>query len=256
MRVKASRDRPIAQELGDGFEFEALIADLSTRFINLPPDEMDREIEDALRRVCEPLRIDLAVLWQWSDAAPGVISPTHAWCAQEELRPKEPMRQEHYPWFLQQVLAGRMFAISSPEELPAEAAVDRETCRLFGIRSAVFLPLSVGGEPPMGAVGFNAVRESRDWPDQLLKRLQLVAQVFTNALVRRRHEQVLHEREARLEAAADLAGLAFYEMDFGEGVGFVDDRFREICGLPPKRRRASSPWSSGWSICILTTGNA
>ena len=46
--------------------------------MNLAPDEVDREIEDALRRVCEPLGIDLAVLWQWSDADPTVIVPTHA----------------------------------------------------------------------------------------------------------------------------------------------------------------------------------
>ena len=36
-------------------EFETLIAELSSRFVNLPPAEVDREIEDALRRVCEPL---------------------------------------------------------------------------------------------------------------------------------------------------------------------------------------------------------
>ena len=65
--------------LRDSVGFEALIADLSSRFVNLAPDEVDREIEDALRRVCEPLGIDLAVLWQWSDADPSVIVPTHAY---------------------------------------------------------------------------------------------------------------------------------------------------------------------------------
>jgi hypothetical protein len=59
--------------------FVMLLAELSSRFINLATAEVDREIEDALRRVCELLGIDLAVLWQWSAAAPGVISPTHAY---------------------------------------------------------------------------------------------------------------------------------------------------------------------------------
>mgnify|MGYP001557626028 CR=1 FL=1 len=48
----------------DRLEFETLISDLSSSFINLPPGEVDREIEEALRRVCELLGIDLAVLWQ------------------------------------------------------------------------------------------------------------------------------------------------------------------------------------------------
>ena len=214
-------------------EFEQLISELSSRFINLPPDEVDREVEDGLRRVCEPLGIDLSVLWQWSAAAPGLIVPTHAYCAEEGLRPTDPMRQEQYPWSIEQVLAGRLITASSIEDLPAEAAVDRETCRRFGIQSALCIPLSVGGEPPVGALGFNTLRAQRDWPDALVKRLQLVAQVFTNALVRRRHELSLQESEARLREAADLAGLAFYEVDLDARAVFVDDRFAEVCGIPP-----------------------
>ena len=201
----ADRSQGVVEPDGGLLEFERLVAELSTRFINLPPVEVDREIEDALHRVCEPLGIDLAVLWQWAGAPPAVLLPTHAWCAQEGLRPSEPMREEDYPWSVQQVLAGRMFAIATPDELPAEAATDRETCRRFGIESAVCLPLSVGGEPPVGALGFNALRAARDWPDTLLKRLQLVAQVFANALARRRHELSLQESDQRLTLAADSA---------------------------------------------------
>jgi hypothetical protein len=39
------------------------------------------------------------------------------------------MREDQYPWAVQQVLAGRRFAITSLEDYPAEAAVDRETER-------------------------------------------------------------------------------------------------------------------------------
>jgi len=216
-------------------EFETLISDLSSRFINLPAGDVDREIEDALRRVCELLAIDSAVLWQWSSATPEIIAPTHLYAAWEGPRSFDPLRQEHFPWVVQQMLAGRRVVVSSLEELPAEAAVDRESARLSGIRSNLTLPLSVGGEPPVGALAFNALRAQREWPDTLVKRLQLVAQVFTNALSRRRHELSLRESEARLAAGSDLAGLAFYEVDFDAGVIFIDDRFRDLCGVPPER---------------------
>jgi hypothetical protein len=32
-------------------EFEALLSDLSARFVNLPPEAVDREIEQALKAV-------------------------------------------------------------------------------------------------------------------------------------------------------------------------------------------------------------
>ena len=230
-----SPGRPDSEHPGSRLEFETLISDLSSRFINLPPGEVDRAIEDALRRVCELLGIDLAVLWQWAVANPGVITPTHTYAAREGPRNFEPLRQEQFPWVVRQMLAGRKVCISSLEDLPAEAAVDRESGRVSGILSNLTLPLAVGGEPPVGALAFNTLRAQRDWPDALVKRLQLVAQVFTNALSRRRHELSLRESEARLAAGTDLAGLAFYEVDFGEGVVFIDDRFRDICGVPPER---------------------
>ena len=214
--------------------FEALIADLSSRFINLPPVDVDREIEDALRRVCEPLGIDLAVLWQWTSAAPAVISPTHAYCAQEGLRPSEPMRQEQLPLVRaadagrphgRHLLAGRAARRRPPSTGRPAASL--------GIKSTLCLPLSVGGEPPVGALGFNTLRAARDWPDTLLKRLQLVAQVFANALARRRHELSLQESEERLALAADSAEAGLWTLDYDSGLFWATERARTIFGYSP-----------------------
>jgi signal transduction histidine kinase len=231
--------RPVAELIERRLEFETLISDLSSKFINLHPDEVDREIEDALRRVCEPLGIDLAVLWQWSLVTPDVIMPTHVYCAEKGQRPAEPLSQEQFPWFMREMLAGRWVAISSLEELPAEAAIDRENSRLFGVKSNLTLPLSAGGALPVGALGLNTLQTERDWPEVLVNRLQLVAQVFTNALSRKRYEQSLQESEARLSAGAELAGLGFYEVDFGKGTMYVDDRLRHLCGIPPDLNRGT-----------------
>jgi len=184
--------------------FVMLLAELSSRFINLAPGEVDREIEDALRRVCELLGIDLAVLWQWSTAAPGVFSPTHAYPS--STRPGTPplSAEDQFPWVRQEMLAGRMVVLASVEEsLPAEAAVDRENALRLGITSSLTLPLLVGGEPPVGALAFNSLRGQRDWPDAMVKRLQLVAQVFTNALARKRADQALQQSYAEIEQLKD-----------------------------------------------------
>jgi PAS domain S-box-containing protein len=226
----------------------ALIADISSRFVNLPADEVDREIEAALCRVCEPLGIDLALLWQWSDVTPGVVLPTHAYCAQENLRPSGPMRQDQYPWAVQQVLAGRTFAISSLKDYPAEATVDRETCRHFGIKAGVCIPLSVGGKPPIGALGLNVLRAEREWPEVLVKRLQLVAQIFANALARKRADQALRESEQKYRelhqsmrdafATVDLTGrILDFNAAFQELLGYSAEELRRLTylDLTPKR---------------------
>ena len=222
------------QESRERLEFETLIADLSSRFINLPAGDVDREIEDAQRRVCEVLGIDLSALWQGTAADGTPLTLTHFYAAEEGLLP--PMRgmsaEELFPWLQGEMLAGRAVCVSSLEELPPEAALDRDNLRRFGVRSNLTLPLSVGGASTVAALGFNSTRSERDWPEPLVKRLRLVGQVFANALARKRAEEALGAGRDRLEAAADLAGLAFYEVDFADA-----DRLRR---RPVPRRSAAS----------------
>jgi hypothetical protein len=49
MSPETTNPRP---ELEERLRFETLIADLSSKFVNLPVGEVDREIENALRHVC------------------------------------------------------------------------------------------------------------------------------------------------------------------------------------------------------------
>ena len=212
-------------------EFETLISDLSSRFINLPPGEVDRAIENALRRACELLGIELAVLWQWSGTNPDLIVPTHVYPSQAGL--PEPLSQEQFPWYRRQMLDGRVVVIRSLEDLPAAAAVDRESCRLFGVRSNLCLPLAVGGEPPVGALGLSSLRAQLAWPDALVNRLQLVAQVFTNALSRRRSDEALRASETRLSLAMDAAEAGLWTLDYRTGVFWASDRGRAIFGYAP-----------------------
>ena len=80
--------------------------------------------------------------------------------------------------------------------------------------------------------------------------------VSTDITERKHAEEALRTSEARLESGANLAGLAFYEVDFGTGAMYIDDRLRDICGIPPDREEGLQPFSSGWNTCILTTVRA
>ena len=91
----------------------------------------------------------------------------------------------------------------------------------------------MGGEPPVGALAFNTLRAERDWPDALVKRLQLVAQVFCNALARRRHELSLRESEERLALAADSAEAGLWTLDHATGIFWATERARVLFGYSP-----------------------
>jgi formate hydrogenlyase transcriptional activator len=235
------RELSVPRPLDGGPEFETLLFELSTRFITVHASEVDREIEEALRRICEFLGLDQAVLWQWqwSAAATPLAVPTHGYPALGPGQPPDPLS---YPWVVGEMLAGRVVTASRLDDLPEEAAVDRESARRAGIISNLTFPLTVGGAPAIGALALNALGEPRDWPPGLTKWLQLVAQVFANALARKRDEEHRRVATARLEAGADLAGLAFYELDYSAGSSYVDDRFRELFSLPADQQSGLRPF--------------
>ena len=76
--------------------------------------------------------------------APDVITPTHFFPGEESRQPPSRCARMDYPWVESEMLAGRMVSFPSLEELPAEAAVDRETCRRVGIKSNL-TPAALGG---------------------------------------------------------------------------------------------------------------
>jgi PAS domain S-box-containing protein len=209
-----------------------LIADISSKFVNLPPNEVDSEIMEAERRLCEFLGLDISALWQWSDAAPAGLVLTHFYRAGEGLQPPAQMSaREFFPWSEQQIRAGRILAVSSMEKLPAEAARDRVAYGQFGVKSTLVIPLAVGGEASIGALGFNATRAERDWPDALVKRLQMVAQIFTNALARKRADQALRESEERMTLAVAAAEFGVWGWNIVRNQVWGSERWRCLFGF-------------------------
>jgi len=65
------------ESLESRLRFEALLTEISARFVNLPADQIDGTIEDAQRRVCECLGLDLSALCQWSGETPRFLTVTH-----------------------------------------------------------------------------------------------------------------------------------------------------------------------------------
>ena len=212
-------------------EFETLIAQLSSRFVNLPVGEVDSEIEEALGRACAVLGVDFASLWQWSIADPDRVTPTHVVYARAGRKAPKEMRDDQFPWFRKETRAGRTIAISSLEELPPEAALDLDACRRLRVKSNLTLPLSVGGEPPIGVLSFSTLVTEHQWPDAVVQRLRLVAQVFTNALARRRHDLSLKESAERLGLAADAAEAGLWILDHTTGDLWLTERARTIFGF-------------------------
>jgi PAS domain S-box-containing protein len=107
---------------------------------------------------------------------------------------------------------------------------DQESRRFYGVKSSVVLPLSVGSGPLIGTISFDTFKEERDWSDEIVKRLMLVAQIFTNALARKESERILLESEARLSLAANSAKAGLWELNCSNNLFWATERAFAIFG--------------------------
>lgn len=222
----------LRSRLEERLKFESMLADLSSGFVNVEPAEVDRLIEDAQRRVCECLELDVSDLWQVSPSEPDVFAMTHIYRAIEGPPiPDDFDPRDHAPWTLKKVLSGETVLLPSIDDAPAEADRDRETWRFFDIKSVFSFPLTTGGGQVFGVLAFHALETERPWPDDVVQRMQLVSQIFANALTRKRTDAYLRESEERLQLAADSAEVGMWALDITTQVFWANERGREIFGF-------------------------
>ena len=234
MQAEMTECKRTEQVLEERLRFETLLAEISARFVNLPADRIDSEIEDAQRRICELLDLDRSTLWQVCEGEPGTLLLTHFHQPPGSLPPPERMNaRDFFPWMTQKVLAGETVIISKMTDLPPEADRDRETVRVYGTKSDVLVPLSVGEGPVFGMLTFAVMREERSWPETVVTGFKLIAQVFANALARKRAEQTLRESEARLSMATNAAGAGLWIMEPDTGHVWVTPKTRELFHFAP-----------------------
>ena len=81
------------------------------------------------------------------------------------------------------------------DDLPPEAAADRQSYLGFGVKSLVAIPLTIGGSVA-GVLTCGHLRSEREWPEALVHRLGLLGDIFANALSRKQSEAAVQESKA------------------------------------------------------------
>ena len=203
MSTKANRLERL--EYAERLRFEMLLAELSAWFINLPPDQIDSHIEDAQKRICEFLDLDRSTLWQTCETEHGALLLTHIHQPTGSL-PQTTERMnggDFFPWTVQKLLDGETVIISKMTDLPPEASRDLESFRAIGTKADVIVSLSVGEGPVFGVLTFAVMREERIWPETVVTGFKLIAQVFANALARKKMDLQLQQTLEEVQQLRD-----------------------------------------------------
>ena len=224
----------VEEALQSQLQFERLLTEIAARFVNVPAEQIEKEIEDSQRRICEFLDIDRSTLWSVSRKDTGKMLLRYIYQHSEGVSiPKLLEAQTLFPWIMDRLLSGETLIITKLSDLPPEAARDREAFELFSVKSTMVIPISIDQENLYGVIAFGMTREERAWSEIIVRGLQLVAQVFASALERARSGQRIREGETRLNVATEASGAVLWSMELDNKRVWVTPMIRELFGLGP-----------------------
>ncbi len=183
--------------------FESLLTSISTRFINLPTDKIDRGIVKALGQLTEFAGAECAILVLFSEDR-ATINMVLEWDGPDSQSVRgelEGLSLTSFNWSMEQLEDLETVYIREVGELPPGAAPEKRLMQSLGIRSFAAVPLATGAVP-LGFLGFHSRTGPISWNPEILMLLRMVAEMFLNALQRKKAQSDLEKAQRAAEAAA------------------------------------------------------
>ncbi len=190
------------QELSRRLELEALVAETSTRFMNIEAEGIDVEIERTLDAIGRFIGSDRGMICLYDDDA-SQATLRYVWprAAGTGLVARVPtLRRADVPEVLDYFLAQRMLNASRPEKLPAGFEKLDGLLGSHEVVSRIAVPM-VCHNRTIGILGFHSIGIERAWPDEDLRLLRLLAEIVSSAIFRRETADALQLAKTAAESA-------------------------------------------------------
>ncbi|MEY3867824.1 MAG: hypothetical protein RLZZ338_1715 [Cyanobacteriota bacterium] len=210
------------------------ILEISTQFIDLQLDEVDRGINQALQLLGEFAKVDRSYLFLFQENCTKMDN-THEWCApgiRSEIENLQGLSCASVPWEMQCLTQSQVLNVQRVADLPMDAAYEKELWQAQDIQSLLCIALFSGGNL-IGMVGFDAVKEEKKWRDVDILLLRLFAENLVNLLERQKVEMALREREELYRSLTTYAPVGIFQSNVQGDLIFVNPKWCEIVGITP-----------------------
>ena len=178
-------------------EAEELVTRISTRFIDLPLEEVDKQIEDSLVEVAKFMGCDRVFIDLLADNR-LVYTHVYEWFTPDQQRFDLKSGQadlRNFPWMKNELENLTTINITSiANDLPPSAAAEQTMWLAEKRKSILLIPFSINNRVA-GVLGCATIREENNWPQEDVNILQLASEIYASVLARKKAEQALRERD-------------------------------------------------------------
>ncbi len=184
------------------FELEKAISFVSA--ILVAPDSINTAVDKCLERaglLCGASRVYLFRI----NSATKTMTNTHEWC-NDGVEPQKDNLQDlpvdMFPWWMDKLHKGEIIRITDVGSMPPEASNEKDILEMQQISSLIVLPLYISGNM-VGFVGMDNVVNTREWKEEDIKVLGILANLVGSAIERKENEEALNNYSANLARAYD-----------------------------------------------------
>ncbi len=233
--IKYAIERKKSEEaLRYRLEFEKLIATISTHFINIPLDQIDRGINRALQAIGEFAGVDRGYLFEFQNSAGSFMN--YEWCSEGIESQRERRRilaEREFVWSIQKLSQAEAIRVDHTSDLPPEAGAEKHEFEVAGIQSLICIPLIYGGQV-VGCLGFEAIRAQKEWSDDTISLLKMAGDMFVNALERKRAEWELQRVREMLTLYSRATNEVLWDWNLLTNEIWWNENLQHIYGHPAK----------------------
>jgi transcriptional regulator with GAF, ATPase, and Fis domain len=190
------------ERMADVDRLDRLLSVVSTTYINLPPQDVDKTMQRDLGRLGTLLEADRCILYLpdetgfqfrpylhsgwWPDKDNAVVMERNEWInSQKGIR-------DNFNFLYEKWRAGAHFQWTQGDELSEAGERMKWLHAKLGTKSHLSIPISVVGKT-IGALTVADNHRHRRWPEEIIPRLRIFGEIFANALARKQSEESLHQ---------------------------------------------------------------
>jgi diguanylate cyclase (GGDEF)-like protein/PAS domain S-box-containing protein len=163
-------------------EFQKNLAQISSDLLEVSSANIDRKINNALKKIGEFFEVDRSYIIQLSEEN-NTLFNTHEWCRKGVRSEQENFQNipaSNFSYSLDILIKNQHINISDVDKMCKEAEAEKRILKDLGIKSLVINPMFIYNKL-FGFFVFDSVKNKREFSQEKIRLLKIFADVITSA---------------------------------------------------------------------------
>lgn len=241
-----SKEEIAKEKIQRRLEFERLISKISARFVGII--DFNDVINLTIKDMVQFINASKGYLFLF-DENKEVMNNTHEWCA-ENVRPQIKELQgipiKSLKWWIKQLQTNSLIHITKPEDLRIFPSGHNHEDH--HIKSILAFPIYIKDEL-MGFLGFDDVKETKDWNLDDLELFRIPSELIGNILERKYAQETLKSSENLLRGIISIIPDHLLIVDSGFNIIWVNKQIKSQFDDNPLHRKCYQFFHNRKEVC-------